>query len=277
MSVVRRELVVPLAPAGVGIQRDDRIGEQVVAVSAHRAIGHRRRIPDRPVERVELGIVGAGQPGAAAAGLPAVALPRVVAEFSRSRNRVESPQPLPGHVVGVEETAERVFAAGVADDDLVLHDERRAGDVEAFHRVGDLDLPDGQTRPRIEADQRRIVGADEQPMAENRDAAVDHVGLAGIADFLLTGVPPDLPPGARVHRGHRAGVAAARRIHHAVDDQRRALAGAVARHRRRPRGAQPGHVGRIDLLQRGVVRALVIAPVHQPVVRLGFARRGRRS
>ena len=114
--------------------------------------------------------------------------------------------------------------------------------------------------------------ADEQPMPEDRDAAVHHVGLPGIADLLLTRVSPDLPPGAGVHRGDRSRVAAARRIHHAVDDERRALAGAVAGHRRRPRGSKPGHVRRSDGRQRGVVRALVIAPVHQPVVRLGCRR-----
>ena len=247
VPVVRRELVVPLALAGVGIERDDGIGEEVVAISAHGAIGHRRRIADRPVERVELGIVGARQPRSAAAGLPAVAFPRVVAELSRAGNRVEPPQPLAGHIVGVQESAQGVFAAGVPDDDLVLHDERRARDVEAFHRVRDLDLPDGQTGPRVEADERGVVGADEQPMPEDRDAAVHHVGLPGIADLLLTRVSPDLPPGPRVHRGDRSRVAAARRIHHAVDDERRALAGAVAGHRRRPRGSKPGHVRRIDV------------------------------
>ena len=50
VAVVGRELIVPLALAGVGIERDDRIGEQVVAVAAHRPIGHRGRIADRPVD-----------------------------------------------------------------------------------------------------------------------------------------------------------------------------------------------------------------------------------
>ena len=154
-------------------------------------------------------------------------------------NRVEPPQTLAGHVVGVEEAAERVLAAGVPDDDLVLDDERRAGDVEAFHRVGDLDFPEQQARSRVEADERRVVRADEQPMAEDRDAAVDHVGLARVADFLRPGEPPDLPSGPRIHRRHGARIAAARAVHHAVDDERRALAHRVARHRRRPRGAKP--------------------------------------
>ena len=90
--------------------------------------------------------------------------------------------------------------------------------------------------------------------------AVDHVRFARVADLLRTGEPPDLTSGTRVHRGHRARTAAARAVHDAVNDERRALAHRVAWNRRRPRGAKPRHVRRIDALERGIVRALVVAP-----------------
>ena len=43
VAVVRRELVVPLALAGVGIERDDRVAEQIVELAARRPIDLRRR------------------------------------------------------------------------------------------------------------------------------------------------------------------------------------------------------------------------------------------
>jgi hypothetical protein len=57
MAVVGRELVVPCACAGVGIDGDDGIAEQVVAVAARAPIDLWAGIPDGPVDRVQLGIV----------------------------------------------------------------------------------------------------------------------------------------------------------------------------------------------------------------------------
>ncbi len=48
---------------------------------------------------------------------------------------------------------------------------------------------------------------------------------------------------------------------------RRAFEDGVSRNRRRPFGLQRVDVGRRDLFQRGVVRALVVAPEHRPVLR----------
>mgnify|MGYP003694772649 CR=1 FL=1 len=52
-----------------------------------------------------------------------VSLPRL----AFAGDRVEAPRPLARlGVVGVDEAADAALAAGDADDDLVLHDERRA-------------------------------------------------------------------------------------------------------------------------------------------------------
>ena len=101
------------------------------------------------------------------------------------------------------------------------------------------------------------------------DAAIDDVGFARVDHLLRTCEPPDLTSRARVDRRHGAGIAAAGAVHHPVHDERGALADVGSRHRCRPRRAEPGHVARVDLLQRGIVRALIVSPVHQPVVRFG--------
>src|SRR5206468_7586403 len=56
VNIVRRELVVPLQCAGGRIEREDTVGEQIVA-AALAIIGVRPRIAGGPVERIGLGIV----------------------------------------------------------------------------------------------------------------------------------------------------------------------------------------------------------------------------
>src|SRR5207244_10073518 len=92
VRVVRRELVVPFPRAGRRIECNDRTGEQVVALT-HGPVVERTRIADRPVDRIEIGVVRAWQPGRAAAQLPGVACPRVVSEFARTGNGGDTLEP----------------------------------------------------------------------------------------------------------------------------------------------------------------------------------------
>ena len=55
-NIVRRELVVPLQFSGGRIEREDTVGEQIVA-AALAIVGIRPRIAGGPVERIGLGIV----------------------------------------------------------------------------------------------------------------------------------------------------------------------------------------------------------------------------
>ena len=193
VRVVRRELVVPLACAGRRIERDHRTAEQVVALT-HGAVVERTRIADRPIHQIEVGIVRAGQPGRAATQLPGIAGPGVVSEFAGTGNRREAPQARAGRrIVGVDEAADPELAAGDAGDDLVLHRQRRAGDAEALHRIGDLHFPEQRTGPGVERQERRVERADEDPVAEHRDAAVERVDLVRVADLLRPLIAPDLP------------------------------------------------------------------------------------
>src|SRR5205085_8309635 len=72
-GVVRRVLEVPGELAGVDVQRDDRVGVEVVAGTRLRIVD-RHRVPRAPDGELRRGIVGARLPEAAAPGLPRVVL-----------------------------------------------------------------------------------------------------------------------------------------------------------------------------------------------------------
>ena len=158
------------------------------------------------------------------------------------------------------------LAAGDAGDDLVLHRQRRAGDAEPC--IGSATCTSQSSAPvrGVERQERRVQRADEHPIAEHRDAAVERIDLVRVADLLRPLIAPDLPAGGGVERDDRPRPAAG--VHDAVDDERHRLEHRTARQLTRPRRLQPAGIVRGDLLQAGIVRALVIAPVGQPVVRL---------
>ena len=79
--IVRRELVVPFDLAGLRLQREHRAGVEIVARADRRI--ERPGIADAPIDRVQLRIIGAGDPGRSAAELPGVALPGVAAGLAR--------------------------------------------------------------------------------------------------------------------------------------------------------------------------------------------------
>jgi hypothetical protein len=73
-------LVVALQLAAVDVERDNRIGIEVVARPGIPGPG--AWIPRAPIGQIQLGVQGAGDPGRGAAGLPGVAGPGVVAELA---------------------------------------------------------------------------------------------------------------------------------------------------------------------------------------------------
>ena len=95
VRVVRRRLVVPHHLPGVGVQGDDRSGEQVVARTV--LVGdHRLRVAGRDVDVVQLGVVGGRRPRHAAAVLHRFfARPRLRARIAHLlRHGVPAPLPL---------------------------------------------------------------------------------------------------------------------------------------------------------------------------------------
>src|SRR4051794_19261494 len=101
---MRGVLEMPLQGARVGVERDQAVRVQVVAL-APVAIPIRPRISRAPVDGVRLRLVGAGHPGGGRAGLPALALPGIVARLPLGGNGVEAPGALAGfRVIRVDES-----------------------------------------------------------------------------------------------------------------------------------------------------------------------------
>src|SRR6185503_19236515 len=177
-----------------------RVAVQVVALAALAVIVG-TGIADAVIREVELRIVGARHPDAGAAALPRVAGPRVVAALAGPRNGVEAPRALPGlRVVGVDEAADAVLAAGDADNHLVLDDERRDGGRVPLREVFERRVPDDRAGLHVERQQVRVERRHEEAIAEDAESPVDEAAARGEAAGRrqLALVTPDFPPGARV-------------------------------------------------------------------------------
>ena len=93
---VMHDLEVPLALAGLQIDADEAVAEQVVA-GTMAAVEIRCRILDRQIHEAELFVDRDLRPDAGVAvDRPRFLFPRVVAELAGPRNRVERPQQLAG-------------------------------------------------------------------------------------------------------------------------------------------------------------------------------------
>src|SRR5438067_191843 len=57
VAVVGRELVMPFPLAGIGIESDNGVCEEIVPITANRAVNLRSRISHRPIQSVESGLV----------------------------------------------------------------------------------------------------------------------------------------------------------------------------------------------------------------------------
>src|SRR5262249_30693181 len=148
--------------------------------------------------------------GAAAADLPPLAAPggrgllQVLAlEGLRrvARHRVEAPDLAPAlRVVGRHVAAYAELGAAVADDDVALHDARRAGDRVGARGVRRLHRPDQRAGGGVERDQAAVERAAVDAALVDRDAAVHDVAAGVRADALrhLRIVRPDELAGARV-------------------------------------------------------------------------------
>src|SRR5262245_29678712 len=119
---------MPFELARVGIHGDDGGAVEVVS-DAVVAVIVGPGVASSPHREVRFGVVGTGDPDGGSAmevrvvGFAVLAEPGVVPGLAGSGNRVEPPDLLTGvHVVGREEAADAVFAAGDAGDHLILDD-----------------------------------------------------------------------------------------------------------------------------------------------------------
>src|SRR5580692_2208112 len=196
-------LVVPNVFAGVGFERDDRAGEQIVfSFWAPGAAVPRSPVAGPDVEQVELGVVDDGVPdGAACAELPPFAAPAFCSLFECraferfcgiARNGVEAPRELARFgVVSGDVTAHAHLCAAVADENFAFDDPWSSCDRVAIFVIDGKSFPDGFSRGGVESDEAAIERADVKFSAPGGYAAVDYVA-AGVEcpfgrDFWIVG------------------------------------------------------------------------------------------
>ena len=254
MRVARRELIVPLSRARGWIESDHGTGKQVIAL-ANGSVQARARVAHRPIEHVQIGIVAARQPCAAAAVFPAVPAPGLVTKLARSGDGVEAPQPLTcGRVVRIDEAANAKFSSGYPNDDLVFDRQGRSGNRIALERIGHLGFPKHTSGASIQRDQSSVERAEEYPAAQYSRAAIEGVYLVRTYYLLPSLKFPNLKSRPGVdgeHLSRRSGG-----IHNAVYYQRRRLQYGTPGHLCRPSRLQLADICRGDLMQGSEVLPL---------------------
>ena len=189
---------------------------------------------------------------------------RVAARLAGVRDRVELPQLLAGRrVVGADEAAVRTVAGAALQplNDLAARDDRSAGVRKPLRAIGDGRFPDLFAVARVERDEARVGGRDDQLVLVDRDVAHRaHADLRQRPDFVL----PDQLAGAAVER--LDDVARVDQIDDAVVDERHGLVrAALFADRPDPGELQILDVVARDLVERAVAPALIVAARHQPV------------
>ena len=259
MQIVRRELKIPFELAAVGVQRDNRLGIKVVS-SSRLAVEVRRRVPDAPVEQVQFGIEAPREPRRSAAGLPRIAGPGFVAGLTRTRNRVEPPQPFSRRgVEGVQPAVESVVARRVAGDDPAVNRKRCCRRPVAVLGTRNLRFPHHAPGAGIESDEMSVRRGDIDKIPQHRDAAI----VASLAGRLPAPFP-DLAAGAGIQRVYLIGLA---HVHHAVHDDGNAFQPPRSRHGKDPGGRELTYVFLGDLIEWTVPLRVVGAAVREPIVR----------
>ena len=257
MNVPGGGLEVPLHFAGIGVEGDDALGVEVVAF-ADVAVEIGGGVAGAPVEEIQLGIVGAGEPGAAAAGFPGVAGPGVVAGFAGAGDGVPAPETFAGvGVIGVEEAVEAMIAGGDAHDDFILDDHGRGGGPIAFGGFGDFGFPEHGSVTSVEGDQVGVGGAEVDFIAVDGDAAVGASLQRGLA-FIA----PDFTALAGVEGVDFVGIG---EVHDAIDDDGNGFQAAGGVDVVHPFGDKPLGVFGIDLFEKRMALGVILAVVMEPV------------
>ncbi len=220
-------------------------------------------IADRPVDQVELGIVGARHPRRAASMLERLADPGFGSRFSALRNRVEAPYPLARRrAIRIEKSARAFFSAGHADDQQIADRQRRRRRAVRVDVRAHLRFPEPLAGEAVEAEHVCVVGDHEDTIADDRRASI-HADARLADDAAMTRLLVR-PQRATRRRVNRLNLVPARDIHDAVDHDRRRLRAGLG-HRKRPNRREPLDVRCVDLIERAVAVAGKRAVIQRPV------------
>src|ERR1051326_9086409 len=151
--VVRCPLVVPFDGSTVGIHSDDGACIKVGTASLL-SIEVRARISDTPIQQVQIGIIGPGNPSGPAATFPSRGpFPSVATRLARFGYRVKPPRPaacIDSKCIDV--AANTIFAAAASENDRVHDDERCHSCAFTRPDVTERDVPRFLPRPGVERD-----------------------------------------------------------------------------------------------------------------------------
>ena len=170
-------------------------------------------------------------------------------------------------VVGGEKSAHAPFAARNPRDHLVLEHMRRVGVDRADFGIAVLDGPKHFACSRIKRDQRAVGLLQEDFLFRVREAPIHGVAahLRYHGGVLLRFVAPFDFLCIDIDREYFVGKRRMQ-IHHAVDNQRRALVTAQHAGGEHPRDLHLADVLRVDLRQLAVPLVVHIAGLHRPVL-----------
>src|SRR5690606_13745144 len=149
---------------------------------------------------------------------------------------------------------------------LILNDGRSAGHGVTHFVVSELFAPDHFAGVLVQRHHAGIEGAEENLVAIDGGATVDHVTAGTDVVRQAMGVVPQLLAGAGVD-GEYAGIGAGD-VDHAVVDQRLGFLSALLliTKRKGPRRCQHGDVVGVDVVECAVALSLDAQAVHQDVV-----------
>src|SRR5262245_4136137 len=260
-------LEVALDLPAVGVQGNGGGGVQVVAGAL--ITEPRRGIARAPVREVRGRIVGASDPDRPATLLPGLPAPRLMTWLPGPGNRVGLPAGLAGlGVEGLHEAADAELSTRYAHHDLPFGDQWGQRHVVAGLPVLDLLLPRHLPGFGVEGHENAVVGGQIDLVAVKGDPAAGVVQHAETLGHLPLVSPQQLAAASLrrddliVGRGDE---------HDAVVDEKRGLMTGIDAGGQRPHRGQLLHVLRVDLIERTVRPALIVAASHQPVAcfRLG--------
>src|SRR5262249_33511976 len=191
--LARRVLEIPLQRAVVRIERERRARvERAVERGVAAARRHPRlRLRDAPVSRVEIGGVGARDPRVAARAVVVLHVaPGIGAGLVAGCDGAEAPELVAVlRVVRADEALLLAVARAIAEalHDLALDHDRAALAPElAFGPVADDRFPDGLAGARVERDEARVAGRDEDFVVVDREPA-----QRGVRDVRADAVLPE--------------------------------------------------------------------------------------
>ena len=207
-----------------------------------------------------------------------------MAGLARAWHGIEAPFARAGRgVVGVDEAAHSVFAAGNANYDKIFYCQRRDREAVAFLVFGRHDIPDHVSRLRIERDYVRIQRPEKNLVAQNGESAIHTTAARTNISWELTLIHPDRTPRAGI-QGKRP-VVLGRGVKNAVCDQRRSLELAGRSGLIYPLRHERARVRDVDGVERAEAAAGIVSGISQPILRflrgiqqaVGCDLRGRRS